>query len=85
MAGLERRMPTGQSESVDRQADVRPRAGSPPSALVRAVRSPHRGGSTLVLDADGQNVIVVVADGGDPMLMWAFIKQHLSGRKAVRM
>jgi len=74
----------GQSEPAARQADVRPGADSPPLALVQAVRSPHRGSSTLVLDADGQNVIVVVADGGDPMLMWAFIKQHLSGRKAVR-
>ena len=78
-------MPMGQYESAAWQADVRPGADGPQSALVRAVRSPHRGGSTLVLDADGQNVIVVVADGGDPMLMWAFIKQHLSGRKAVRM
>jgi hypothetical protein len=57
-----------------------------PSKLRLAARRPPEGGSTLVLDAGGQNVVVVLGeDGGDPKRMWAFIQQQLSGRKTVRM
>jgi hypothetical protein len=63
-----------------------PSPGGPPAALVSAARSPGEGGSTLVLDAGGQNVIVVLdSDGGEAGLMWACIQKYLSGGKAVRM
>jgi len=57
-----------------------------PSALRLAAHRPAPGGSTLVLDAGGQNVVVVLGeDEGDARLIWAFIQQQLSGRKTVRM
>jgi hypothetical protein len=57
-----------------------------PSALRLAAHRPAPGGSTLVLNAGGQNVVVVLGeDEGDARLMWAFIQQQLSGRKTVRM
>jgi hypothetical protein len=57
-----------------------------PSALRLAAHRPAPGGSTLVLDAGGQNVVVVLGEGeGDARLIWAFIQQQLSGRKTVRM
>jgi hypothetical protein len=64
----------------------RPPPGGPPAALVSAARRPGEGGSTLVLDAGGQNVIVVLdCDGGEAGLMWACIQKYLSGGKAIRM
>jgi len=57
-----------------------------PAALRLAAHRPPEGGSTLVLDAGGQNVVVVLDEnGGDAKLMWAFIRHQLSGRKTVRM
>jgi hypothetical protein len=57
-----------------------------PAALRRAARRPPPGGSTLVLDAGGQKVVLVLGeDEGDARLIWAFIQQQLSGRKTVRM
>jgi hypothetical protein len=57
-----------------------------PSPLRLAAHRPPEGGSTLVLDAGGQNVVVVLGEeGGDAKQMWAFIQQQLSGRKTVRM
>jgi hypothetical protein len=57
-----------------------------PSALRLAARRPPPGGSTLVLDAGGQKVVLVLGeDEGDARLIWAFIQQQLSGRKTVRM
>jgi hypothetical protein len=57
-----------------------------PSALRLAAHRPPPGGSTLVLDAGGHNVVVVLGeDEGDAKLIWAFRQQQLSGRKTVRM
>jgi hypothetical protein len=57
-----------------------------PSALRRAAHRPPPGGSTLVLDAGGQNVVLVLGeDEGDARLIWAFVQQQLNGRKTVRM
>ena len=57
-----------------------------PSALRMAAHRPAPGGSTLVLDAGGQNVVVVLGeDEGDARLIWTFIQQQLTGRKTVRM
>ncbi len=78
-------MPDGRSEPPGRPAGVGSQPGGPPAELLVAASRPRAGGSTLILDADGQNVIVVLAeDGGDAALMWAFIQRHLSGWKAVR-
>ncbi len=62
------------------------RAGSLPPELIQAARSPKQGGTTLVLDAGGQSVIVVLGDqGGDARVMWEYIRKHLTGQTAVRM
>jgi hypothetical protein len=78
-------MDTGQPDPL-RAFD--PASTALPSALKLAVAAhqPPKGGSTLVLDMGGQNVVVVIGEGGgDARLMWAFIQHLLSGRKAVRM
>ena len=63
-----------------------PPPGGLPHALVSAARRPPEGGSTLVLDAGDQKVIVVLGeDGGEASLMWAFIQKYLAGGKATRM
>jgi hypothetical protein len=81
----ETRMLDRQPEPPSRPARIDSQPGAPPAELLVAASRPRPGGSTLVLDAGGQNVIVVLAqDGGDPALMWAFIQRHLSGWKAVR-
>ncbi len=73
-------------ESAAWQAGFGPTPAGPPPALISATRRPREGGSTLVLDAGGQNVIVVLdEDGGEANLMWAFIQRCLTGRKAIRM
>jgi hypothetical protein len=76
-------MDTGQRGAA---AGAEPGATALPTELRQAVCRPPEGGSTLVLEAAGQNVVVVLGeDGGDAVLMWAFIQHLLSGRKAVRM
>jgi hypothetical protein len=70
----------------DQLRGFEPEPAPVPSPLRLAARRPPEGGSTLVLDAAGQNVVVVLGEeGGDPKQMWAFIQQQLSGRKTVRM
>ncbi len=57
-----------------------------PSALRMAAHRPSPGGAVLVLDAGGQNVVVVLGeDEGDAGQIWAFIQQRLTGRTTVRM
>jgi len=57
-----------------------------PSALRTAARRPADGDRTLVLDAGGENVIVVLAeDGGDAGQIWDFIWHRLAGRNTARM
>jgi hypothetical protein len=57
-----------------------------PSELRMAAHRPPSGGAVLVLDAGGQNVVVVLGEEeGDARLIWAFIQQQLTGRKTVRM
>ena len=78
------RMATGQTDRVE--GGTEPELAPLPSALRMAARRPPEEGSTLVLDAGGQNVVVVLGkEGGDARLMWAFIQRQLSGRKTVRM
>jgi hypothetical protein len=61
-------------------------AGGLPPALIQAARHPPEGGTTLILDAAGQDVIVVLGEqGGDARQMWAFIREQVTGKKAVRM
>ncbi len=79
-------MVTWRPEWAGGQAGLGPLPGSPPPALVSAARDPCEAGSTLVLDAGGQSVIVVLGeDGGEANLIWAFIQTYLTGRKAMRM
>jgi hypothetical protein len=76
------------TERPDDLRDVSPAdpEASLPPALRFAARRPDPGGSTLVLDAGGQKVVVVLSeDGGNPWLIWGFIKQQLTGKKTVRM
>jgi len=76
-------MATGQA---DYSAEGAPEPASLPPALRAAARRPAHGGRTLVLDAGGQNVVVVLGEeGGGASRMWAFIQQELTGRKTVRM
>jgi hypothetical protein len=68
------------------QTERSPDSERAPAALRRAAHRPSEGGSTLVLDAGGQNVVVVLdEEGGDARLIWAFIRHQLSGRKTARM
>jgi len=51
-----------------------------------AAHRPSPGGAVLVLDAGGQNVVVVLGEEeGDARQIWTFIQQQLTGRKTVRM
>jgi hypothetical protein len=78
---LERRVVTGPE-----RVGFLPPPGGPPPALVSAARRPREGGSTLVLKAGSQNVIVVLdSEGGEASLMWAFIQKYLTDPKAMRM
>ncbi len=57
-----------------------------PAALRMAAHRPPPGGAVLVLDAGGQNVVVVLGEEeGDARAIWAYIQQQLTGRKTVRM
>jgi hypothetical protein len=78
-------MATGRPDEPRAISPADPQA-SLPTALRLAAHRPAPGGSTLVLDASGQKVVVVLSeDGGNAWLIWGFIKQQLSGRKTVRM
>jgi hypothetical protein len=82
-AGLGRRMGTGD------EVDLAIQPGTPPampSALRTAARRPADGDRALVLDAGGENVIVVLAEEGcDAGQIWEFIQQRLVRRKKGRM
>jgi hypothetical protein len=76
-------MDTGQT---GRQRTFEPEPAALPLALRLAARRPPKAGRTLVLDAVGQKVVVVLdEDGGDATRMWAFIQYQLSGGKILRM
>jgi hypothetical protein len=85
-------MGAGRHDEIDlaaflpRRAD--PPAGLPavPPALRTAARRPADGDRTLVLDAGGENVIVVLAeDGADAGQIWDFIRHRQTGRNTARM
>jgi hypothetical protein len=66
--------------------DLPPEPVPLPSELRMAAHRPPPGGAALVLDAGGQNVVVVLGEEeGDARQIWAFIQQQLTGRKTVRM
>ncbi len=78
-------MGTGRPDDMDLAAFL-PRPVAMPSALRTAARRPADGDRALVLDAGGQNVIVVLGEeGGDAGQIWDFIQQRLTGRKTGRM
>jgi hypothetical protein len=75
-----------QPERAEEQAGFGPPPDSPPPELVCAVRRPDEGASTLVLDAGGQNVIVVLGERvGGINQMWTFIRKYVPRQKATRM
>jgi hypothetical protein len=81
-------METGRSDEID-LAPYLPPAGAPPvmpSSLRTAARRPGDGDRTLVLDAGGENVIVVLGEEpGDAGEIWNFIRQRMSGRDSGQM
>lgn len=77
------RMGSCRSEEVDLAKYLPPAAKPPamPSSLRRAARRPADGDRALVLDAGGENVIVVLdEDAGDADAIWAFIRQRMTGQ-----
>jgi hypothetical protein len=76
-------MTAGQAGSFRR---IHPEPVPLPSELRMAAHRPTAGGAVLVLDAGGQNVVVVLGEEeGDAGEIWAFVQQELTGRKTVRM
>jgi hypothetical protein len=76
-------MGPGRPKEIDLAAYL-PSAGAPattPSSLRTAARRPADGDRTLVLDAGGENVIVVLGDeAGDAGEIWNFIRQRMAIR-----
>jgi len=74
-------MGTGRSDEIDLAAYLPP-AGPAlvmPSSLRTAARRPADGDRALVLDAGGENVVVVLGDeAGDADAIWSFIHQRIS-------
>lgn len=76
-------MTAGQAGSFRR---IHPEPAPLPAELRMAAHRPPSGGAVLVLDAGGQNVVVVLGEEeGDAGEIWAFIQQQLTGQKTVRM
>jgi hypothetical protein len=76
-------MGTGRPGEIDRAAYA-PSADPPPatpSSLRSAARRPADGDRALVLDAGGENVVVVLGDdAGDAGAIWSFIRQRMTGQ-----
>jgi hypothetical protein len=76
-------MGTGRSDEIDLAAYLPPAAPRPgmPSSLRTAARRPADGDRALVLDAGGENVVVVLGEeAGDASAIWSFIRQRMAGR-----
>jgi hypothetical protein len=74
-------MGTGRSDEIDLAAYLPPADPTPvmPSSLRTAARRPADGDRALVLDAGGENVVVVLGDdAGDAGAIWRFIQQRIS-------
>jgi hypothetical protein len=74
-------MGTGQSDEIDLAAYLPSADPTPvmPSSLRTAARRPADGDRALVLDAGGENVVVVLGDdAGDADAIWRFIQQRIS-------
>ena len=80
-------MGTGRPDDTDLAAYLPP-AASPamPSALRAASHRPGHFDRAVVLDAGGENVVVVLGeDAGDADAIWDFIRQRMTGRKTGQM
>jgi hypothetical protein len=76
-------MGTGRSEEIDLAKYLPPAPPAPtmPSSLRTAARRPADGDRALVLEAGGENVIVVLSeDTGDAGAIWSFIRQRMTGQ-----
>jgi hypothetical protein len=86
-ARLVMRMGTGQPDETGLATSL-PQPGTAP-AISSALKTEARrtdGGRTLIVDAGGEDVIVVLAAaGGDAQQIWDFIQQRKTGRKTGRM
>jgi hypothetical protein len=75
-------MGTGRPNEIDLAAYLPP--ADPPAAMPSSLRTagrPADGDRTLVLDAGGENVIVVLGeDTGDADEIWGFMRQRMAGR-----
>ena len=74
-------MGTGRSEDTDLAAYLPPAAQpAMPSALRAAARRPGYFDRAVVLDAGGDNVVVVLGEeSGDANAIWDFIRQRMTG------
>ncbi len=74
-------MGTGRSENIDLAACLPPAAApAMPSALRAAARRPGYFDRAVVLDAGGDNVVVVLGEeAGDANAIWDFIRQRMTG------
>ncbi len=76
-------MGTGRPGEIDPAAYLPP-AGAPPAmppSLGTAARCRGAGDPAVVLDAGGENVIVVLGeDAGDAGAIWNFIRQRMTGQ-----
>jgi hypothetical protein len=76
-------MGTGRPSEIDPAAYLPPADPPPamPSSLQTAARRPADADRALVLEAGGENVIVVLGeDAGDAGEIWNFIRQCMAGR-----
>lgn len=74
-------MGTGRPDETDLAAYLPPADPAPvmPSSLRTAARRPADGDRALVLDAGGENVVVVLGEeAGDAGAIWSFIQQRIS-------
>jgi hypothetical protein len=76
-------MGTGRPDDIDLAAYLPPAAAPPamPSALRAAARRPGYFDRAVVLDAGGDNVVVVLGEeAGDANAIWDFIQQRMTGQ-----
>lgn len=74
-------MGTGRSDDIDLAAYLPATApAAMPSALRAAARRPGYFDRAVVLDAGGDNVVVVLGEeSGDANAIWDFIRQRMTG------
>jgi hypothetical protein len=73
-------MGTGRPDDIDLAAYLPAAPPAMPSALRSAARRPGYFDRAVVLDAGGDNVVVVLGEeSGDANAIWDFIRQRMTG------